>query len=81
MKLASHLIAGLAFAAGLALSSPAQAQDGALMSSSDFYFNGTIGGSALIFSGSSNVAKSYYGLMRAVRSAAPMPAASTCAAA
>jgi hypothetical protein len=62
MKLASHLIAGLAFAAGLALSSAAQAQDGALMSSSDLYFNGTIGGSALVFSGSSNVAKSYYGV-------------------
>lgn len=62
MKLASFLTAGLAVAAGLALSTTARAQDGALMSSHDLYFNGTIGGSALIFSGSSNVAKTYYGV-------------------
>ena len=62
MKLTSFLTAGLAVAAGLALSTAAQAQDGALMSSGDLYFNGTIGGSALIFSGSSNVAKTYYGV-------------------
>lgn len=62
MKLASYFATGLAVAAGLALSTAAQAQDGALMSSNDLYFNGTIGGSALIFSGSSNVAKTYYGV-------------------
>ena len=62
MKLASFLTAGLAVAAGLALSTAARAQDGALMSSNDLYFNGTIGGSALIFSGSSNVAKTDYGV-------------------
>ncbi|WP_375590864.1 hypothetical protein ABWH89_09860 [Hoeflea alexandrii] len=62
MKLASYLTAGVVVAAGLALSTAAQAQDGALMSSGDLYFNGTIGGSALIFSGSSNVAKTYYGV-------------------
>ena len=62
MSLARNLTAGAACAVVLAFSGAAQAQDGALMSSHDLYFNGTVGGSVLTFSGTTNVAKTYYGL-------------------
>lgn len=62
MKVASYLTAAVAIAAGLALSTGAQAQDGALTSAKDLYFSGTIGGGVMVFSGSSNVASTYYGV-------------------
>lgn len=62
MKLSSFLTIGLAIAAGLALATAAQAQEGAITSPKDLYFSGTIGGGVMVFSGSTNAASTYYGI-------------------